>query len=116
MVRVQEEGRYHERMLSLQRPSGMRPMRVNVVALAVPIALGVVACMASISLGTIRKKAAQDLSCDEGKVEVMRVDVDGGAKATDSKTYRARGCNRKATYACQGWDTYSQEPICERQD
>jgi hypothetical protein len=69
------------------------------------VALG---CVSKVALKTVRTKASTDFSCKESEVKVVEL-PDAGPK-----TYRAQGCGKKATYVCEGWDSYSQEPVCDQ--
>jgi hypothetical protein len=65
-------------------------------------------CVGKIALKTVRTKASSDFACKESEIKVTEL-PDAGPK-----TYRAQGCGKKATYACEGWDSYAQEPICDQ--
>ena len=67
-----------------------------------------VACVSKITLSTVREKASKDLSCKPAEIKVSTVGDAGD-------TYRAEGCKQHATYVCEGWDSYNQQPLCERQ-
>jgi len=72
------------------------------------LAIGAAACVGKITLKTVRDKASQDLSCKPDQIKVAAVGDAGD-------TYRADGCKQHAVYVCEGWDSYDQEPVCQRQ-
>jgi hypothetical protein len=53
----------------------------------------------------VRVKAANDMPCDQGHVEVEEVDSESAGPnapvlSPDKKTYVARGCGKTARYVC----------------
>lgn len=73
-------------------PDTLRHMKRGVLLL-----LLLTAACASPGAYTVRAQAAQDLGCASHDVEVQRLDA-SGAQAR----WAARGCGRKADYACHG--------------
>lgn len=78
----------------------MRVPHARILALAIATA----GCH-STAVEVVRSVASTDLACPESKIQVT--------PAKEKDTYRADGCGKNATYACAGWDSYSQAPICE---
>lgn len=76
-------------------------------ACAVAAALAVVGCH-STAVEVVRSQASTDLACPEAKIQVK-------ADAKEKGTYEADGCGKNATYACAGWDSYNQAPVCQPQ-
>jgi hypothetical protein len=76
------------------------------------LALVFVSCLATCAAGcsppmkdNVRVKAANDLPCDQGHVEVEETDSQSAGPnapvlSPDKKTYVARGCGKTARYAC----------------
>jgi hypothetical protein len=52
----------------------------------------------------VQSAASSDIACAEKDIHVTPMQPKG--------TYRAEGCGKKATYVCEGWDSYDQKPIC----
>jgi hypothetical protein len=76
---------------------GLRPIVRALVALAA------VGCH-STSVEVVRSRASSDFPCAESKIQVK--------PAKDKDTFHAEGCGKSGTYACEGWDSYNQAPIC----
>ena len=71
-------------------------------------ALCAAACVAgchSTSVEVVRAIAADDFGCPQAKIQVT-------PSKTDKGSFRADGCGKTGTYTCEGWDSYSQAPIC----
>lgn len=60
----------------------------------------------STAVEVVRSQAATDLACPEAKIQVK-------PDAKEKGTYQADGCGKNATYACEGWDSYNQAPVCQ---
>jgi hypothetical protein len=92
------------------RAGGVKRRSIGVLfvvsAAVAAVGAGAIACISEITENTIRSKAVTDLPCDEEKIKVEPADA-------GPKSYRAEGCGKKAVYLCKGWDSYSQQPICE---
>jgi hypothetical protein len=58
----------------------------------------------STSVEVVRSLASFDFSCAEDKIQVT--------PTRDKGTFHADGCGKSANYTCEGWDSYSQKPIC----
>jgi hypothetical protein len=58
----------------------------------------------STAVEVVRSQAASDLGCAESKTQVK--------PAKEKDTFDAEGCGKSRTYACEGWDSYNQAPIC----
>ena len=56
------------------------------------------------SVEAVQAVAGTDFSCSEDKVKVT--------PAREKDTFVAAGCGKTGTYVCEGWDSYSQKPIC----
>jgi hypothetical protein len=67
------------------------------------VALAAVGCH-STSAEVVRSQASSDFACAESKIQVK--------PTKDKDTFRAEGCGKSGTYACEGWDSYNQAPIC----
>jgi len=67
------------------------------------VALGAVGCH-STAVEVVRSQAASDFACAESKTRVE--------PAKEKDTFHAEGCGKSRTYACEGWDSYNQAPIC----
>jgi hypothetical protein len=95
----------------MQRRAQPRTQRRSIAVLFVVSAVvgaGAMACISEITKSTIRSKAVTDLPCaDEEKIKVEAADA-------GPKSYRADGCGKHAIYLCNGWDSYSQQPVCEQ--
>jgi hypothetical protein len=66
-------------------------------------ALAAVVCH-STSVEVVRSQASSDFGCAESKIQVE--------PTKDKGTFDAKGCGKSGTYACEGWDSYNQAPIC----
>ena len=59
--------------------------------------------------------ASRDLNCQRERIDVTRLDraLEWHSRANRYKgQFRADGCGATARYECDGWDNYSQMPIC----
>ena len=79
-------------------------MRANLHAALMVLALAAVGCH-STAAEVVRAHAADDFGCAEKKIQVTA--------GHDKGTWRADGCGKSGSYTCEGWDSYSQAPICE---
>jgi hypothetical protein len=77
------------------------PRRLAILALP----LAVAGCHLT-SVEAVQAVAGTDFFCSEDKVKV--------APAQEKDTFVAAGCGKKATYVCEGWDSYNQKPICRQ--
>lgn len=59
----------------------------------------------STSVEVVRSQASTDLACPESKIQVK--------PAKEKGSYVAEGCGKNASYACAGWDSYNQAPVCQ---
>ena len=73
--------------------------------LAATLSLFVFACSTSVAPDLVRAKAASDLGCASGNVNVEKIN-DGNWKAT--------GCNQAATYVCSG-SNFMSSGMCMRE-
>ena len=82
-------------------------------SLLLPIALALAGCH-STAVEEVKSLASSDWACPQDKIQVTPTKEEGcrlGGGETPC-TYAADGCGKKATYECQGWDSYSQKPLC----
>ena len=73
------------------------------------VALALALCTAgchSTAAEVVQSQASTDLACAPAKIQVK-------PDAKEKGTYEADGCGKKATYACAGWDSYNQAPVCQ---
>lgn len=78
--------------------------------LALGLVLATVGCH-STAAEVVQAQAANDFFCDEAKVKVAQVKDKPGSES-DKETYTAEGCGKKGSWACGGWDSFNQRPIC----
>ncbi len=80
-------------------------MRVDIAPLfALAFALTTAGCH-STAAEVVRSLASTDLACPENKVQVK--------PGAEKGSWLADGCGKKASYACGGWDSYNQAPVCQ---